>query len=38
VEAIVQRGQAEAPIKFSHDRMIARYEQLFADLIGTAAD
>ena len=34
VEAIAARGQADAPARFSLDRMINRYENLFADLLG----
>lgn len=37
VEAIVARGQADAPARFSLDRMIADYENLFADLLRTSA-
>ena len=33
VEAIVARGQADAPARFSLDRMIGRYESLFAELL-----
>ncbi|MBP7481556.1 MAG: glycosyltransferase [Lacunisphaera sp.] len=33
VEAIVARGQADAPANFSLQRMIARYESLFAELL-----
>ncbi|HWA25469.1 MAG TPA: glycosyltransferase [Lacunisphaera sp.] len=34
VEAIVARGQADAPSRFSVGRMIERYETLFAELLG----
>ena len=34
VEAIAARGQADAPARFSLDRMIGRYEALFAELSG----
>lgn len=33
VEVIVARGQADAPARFSLDRMIGRYEALFAELL-----
>lgn len=33
VEAIVARGQAEVPARFSVNRMIGRYESLFAELL-----
>lgn len=33
VEAIVARGQADAPARFSLQRMIDRYEALFAELL-----
>ena len=33
VEAIVARGQAAAPARFSLGKMLARYEALFADLL-----
>jgi glycosyltransferase involved in cell wall biosynthesis len=33
VEAIVARGQADAPGRFSLDRMLGRYEALFAELL-----
>ena len=33
IETIVARGQADAPARFSVDRMISRYEALFAELI-----
>ncbi len=33
VEAIVERGQADAPARFSLGRMIERYETLFGDLL-----
>ena len=36
VEAAVARGQADAPARFSLDRMIAGYENLFADLLKSA--
>lgn len=32
IEAIAARGQADAPARFSLDRMIGRYETLFAEL------
>jgi glycosyltransferase involved in cell wall biosynthesis len=35
VEAIVARGQADAPARFSVERMIGRYEALFGELLGT---
>jgi glycosyltransferase involved in cell wall biosynthesis len=38
VEAIVARGQAEVPGQFSVDRMVARYEALFADLLGSQSN
>ena len=33
IEAVVARGQADAPAKFSVDRMINQYESLFAELL-----
>jgi glycosyltransferase involved in cell wall biosynthesis len=33
IENIVARGQAEVPARFSVERMIARYESLFAELL-----
>jgi glycosyltransferase involved in cell wall biosynthesis len=36
VEAIVARGQADAPGRFSLARMLERYEALFADLLASA--
>jgi len=36
VEAIVARGQADVPARFAMERMIARYESLFAELLGRA--
>jgi hypothetical protein len=33
VEAIVQRGAADAPARFSLDQMITRYETLFSELL-----
>jgi len=33
IESIVTSGQADAPARFSLDRMIAGYENLFADLL-----
>lgn len=36
VERIVARGQADAPGRFSSARMIARYENLFAELLNSA--
>lgn len=34
IEAIVQRGQADAPANFSLTKMIGRYEDLFQELLG----
>jgi glycosyltransferase involved in cell wall biosynthesis len=36
IEEVVARGQADAPARFSLDRMIAGYENLFADLLQSA--
>jgi glycosyltransferase involved in cell wall biosynthesis len=36
IEAIVARGQTDAPAKFSVGRMIGRYESLFAELLKSA--
>ena len=36
IEAAVARGQADAPARFSLDRTIAGYENLFADLLKSA--
>ena len=36
VEAIVARGQADAPARFSLERMIGSYEGLFAELLNSA--
>ncbi|MBI2496474.1 MAG: glycosyltransferase [Opitutae bacterium] len=33
VEAVVARGQADAPARFSVERMLGRYEALFAELL-----
>jgi len=33
IEAVAARGQADAPSRFSLARMIASYEELFADLL-----
>jgi glycosyltransferase involved in cell wall biosynthesis len=35
IEAIVARGQADAPGRFSLHRQLARYEALFAELLGS---
>src|SRR6478736_2694997 len=35
VEAVVARGQADAPARFSLDRMIDRYENLFTELLSS---
>jgi glycosyltransferase involved in cell wall biosynthesis len=35
VEAVVARGQADAPARFSVGRMIGRYESLFAELLNS---
>lgn len=37
VEAVVARGHTEVPGQFSVDRMVGRYEALFADLLGSAS-
>jgi glycosyltransferase involved in cell wall biosynthesis len=34
VEAIVARGQTDAPARFSLGQMLNRYESLFAELLG----
>lgn len=34
VEAVVARGHADAPVRFSPEKMLARYEELFAGLLG----
>lgn len=36
IEAVVARGQADAPARFSVSRMIGRYETLFAELLKSA--
>jgi glycosyltransferase involved in cell wall biosynthesis len=36
IEAVVARGQAEVPARFSVDRMIGRYETLFGELLNQA--
>ncbi len=36
IEAVVARGQADAPARFSVSRMIGRYESLFAELLKSA--
>lgn len=36
IEAAVARGQADAPAQFALDRMIDRYENLFADLLASS--
>lgn len=36
IEAAVARGQADAPARFALDRMVDRYENLFADLMKSA--
>jgi glycosyltransferase involved in cell wall biosynthesis len=36
IEAAVASGQADAPARFSLDRMVDRYENLFADLLKSA--
>lgn len=35
IEAVVARGQADAPARFSVSRMIERYESLFAELLNS---
>ncbi len=35
VEAVVARGHADAPVRFSLGKMLARYEDLFNDLLKT---
>jgi glycosyltransferase involved in cell wall biosynthesis len=37
VEAIVARGHADAPARFSVERMIGRYESLFGELLGASS-
>ncbi|MDQ5979182.1 MAG: hypothetical protein QG602_2156 [Verrucomicrobiota bacterium] len=36
VEAVVARGQAEAPARFAMDLMLSRYENLFSELLNSA--
>jgi glycosyltransferase involved in cell wall biosynthesis len=36
IEAVVTRGQADAPARFSVGRMIGRYESLFAELLNSS--
>ncbi|HEY8996240.1 MAG TPA: glycosyltransferase [Lacunisphaera sp.] len=36
IEAVVARGQADAPARFSVARMVGRYESLFAELLNSA--
>lgn len=36
VEAVAARGQADAPARFALDRMVDRYENLFAELLPSA--
>ncbi len=37
IEAVVARGQAGAPVRFSLEKMIGRYEALFAELLAQPA-
>jgi glycosyltransferase involved in cell wall biosynthesis len=36
IEAVAARGQADAPARFALDRMVDRYENLFADLLASS--